>query len=452
MTQKPDYIDLEEFSRRQQDRLSGKLFSGLFPEIFIQRLKTRFHRYPWPEKVGACTILDFIKKLDMENIEMVFTCVRQAAQETKTPPRKMSDDDQYWISELACHLAVCCLDREDWQRQSTRRVAERRSRHGAFLRIPTASALVAGVGAAGLLGIPLGVGTGDPGPGFESLIDLSDFRAASTDVVEEALGLLYDRIAQEDPALRRINPAMPLDDEQRGVIRNWFSDHRNESRFCGLYIRLPLPLELLNEDQAYRLAVAINAFVLVGEDKDREELLLEEVGMTVGQLQARLRELFRMMPMRSSRVAEPVSGLLTHEFEIFISHASEDKPAIVRPLAEQLKKELSVSGKKIWYDEWDMVAGDSLYDRIGNGLQKSRYGLVILSPDYFRKEWAQAELKALVNMEMSRKRISVIPVWYNVQKSDIDRDAPMLADKIAIQFSGDIAAVTSEILRTLGSR
>jgi hypothetical protein len=452
VTQKPDYIDLQEFSRRQQDRLGGRIFSGGFSDLFVRNLKSRFQRHSlsdMPDMPGMCAILEFIDKLDLEKIEMVFTCVRLAAQEARKPPRQLTADDHYWISELACHLAVCCLDREDWQRHATRQVAERRSRHGAFLRIPTASALVAGVGAAGLMGIPLGVGTGDPGPGFESLIDLSDFRAASTDVVEEALGLLYDRITQDDPALRRLNPALPLDDEQRGVIRNWFADHRNESRFCGLYIRLPLPLESLNEDQAYRLAVAINAFVLVGADKDREELLLEDVGMTVGQLQARLRELFRMMPMRRAQSGDPVAVGPVYDFDVFLSHASEDKALVVEPLAIALKGE----GKRVWFDKWCLLPGDSLYDRIGKGLKKSRFGIVILSPAYLDKEWSwcQEELKALVNMQTQRKATCIVPVWHQVTKPMIDDKAPMLGDKVAVVFSDDIARVTQEILRTLDS-
>ena len=44
------------------------------------------------------------------------------------------------------------------------------------------------------------------------------------------------------------------------------------------------------------------------------------------------------------------------EFDIFISHASEDKDDLVRPLAEQLRPR----GLRVWFDETELKLGDSL--------------------------------------------------------------------------------------------
>lgn len=63
------------------------------------------------------------------------------------------------------------------------------------------------------------------------------------------------------------------------------------------------------------------------------------------------------------------------KYDVFISHASEDKDAIARPLATMLER-LSV---RVWYDEFSLKLGDSLTSAIDKGLQESRYGLVILS-------------------------------------------------------------------------
>lgn len=68
------------------------------------------------------------------------------------------------------------------------------------------------------------------------------------------------------------------------------------------------------------------------------------------------------------------------EWDLFISHASEDKEKIARPLAEALRKE----GFKVWYDEFTLKIGDSLRRSIDYGLANSRYGLVILSPNFLR--------------------------------------------------------------------
>lgn len=69
------------------------------------------------------------------------------------------------------------------------------------------------------------------------------------------------------------------------------------------------------------------------------------------------------------------------EYDAFISHASEDKPTIARDLAQQL-----VSYKlKVWYDEFTLGIGDSLTEKINHGLNNSRFGIVILSKNFFSK-------------------------------------------------------------------
>ena len=67
--------------------------------------------------------------------------------------------------------------------------------------------------------------------------------------------------------------------------------------------------------------------------------------------------------------------------DVFISHASEDKDAIVRSLASALTSE----GLKVWYDEFTLRIGDSLRQKIDRGLATSRVGLVVLSPAFIGK-------------------------------------------------------------------
>jgi hypothetical protein len=75
-------------------------------------------------------------------------------------------------------------------------------------------------------------------------------------------------------------------------------------------------------------------------------------------------------------------------YDVFISHASEDKEAVVRPLAHAL----SNGGLKVWYDEFELRIGDSLRRKIDAGPAKSRFGVVVLSRSFFRKGWANYEL------------------------------------------------------------
>lgn len=66
-------------------------------------------------------------------------------------------------------------------------------------------------------------------------------------------------------------------------------------------------------------------------------------------------------------------------WDLFISHASEDKESFVRPLAHFLRE----LGLKVWYDEFTLSVGDSLSRSIDNGLARSRYGVVVISPAFF---------------------------------------------------------------------
>jgi hypothetical protein len=88
--------------------------------------------------------------------------------------------------------------------------------------------------------------------------------------------------------------------------------------------------------------------------------------------------------------------MLKTMWDIFICHASEDKEAIARPLANALKQ----AGLDVWYDEFTLTLGDSLRRKIDHGLARSRYGAVILSPHFFAKEWPQRELDGLTTKEI----------------------------------------------------
>lgn len=132
------------------------------------------------------------------------------------------------------------------------------------------------------------------------------------------------------------------------------------------------------------------------------------------------------------------------EFDIFISHASEDKDVIVRPLAEQLRQR----GLRVWMDEAEIKLGDSLRRSIDSGLSKSRYGLVVLSPDFLRKEWPQKELDGLVAREDGAEKV-ILPVWHNVTRAEVVSFSPPLADKLAVLTSKGLPHVVNEILKVL---
>jgi hypothetical protein len=113
--------------------------------------------------------------------------------------------------------------------------------------------------------------------------------------------------------------------------------------------------------------------------------------------------------------------------DAFISHASEDKSSLVAPLAKLLDQ----LGANIWYDDFSLELGDSLSRSIDKGLSQSRYGVLVLSPSFFAKPWPEYELRGLVSKEMGGEKV-IIPIWHNVNRDDVLKYSPPLADKKAI--------------------
>src|SRR5262245_11130644 len=118
--------------------------------------------------------------------------------------------------------------------------------------------------------------------------------------------------------------------------------------------------------------------------------------------------------------------IMSIDYDVFISHASEDKKALVEPLANFLVE----LGAHVWFDKLTLEPGDSLSRSIDRGLAKSRYGLVVLSKSFFEKPWPEYELRGLVSREIGNDKV-IIPIWYGVTKGDVTDFSPPLADKLA---------------------
>lgn len=135
------------------------------------------------------------------------------------------------------------------------------------------------------------------------------------------------------------------------------------------------------------------------------------------------------------------------EYDVFISHASEDKDAIVRPMANALAAE----GLVVWYDEFELRIGDSLRRKIDHGLAKSRAGLVILSETFIAKGWANYELDGIVTRAADGDQV-LLPIWHNISKDAVVEYSPSLADKVARSTAThsveEIAAEIADLLRS----
>src|SRR2546422_11132631 len=101
-------------------------------------------------------------------------------------------------------------------------------------------------------------------------------------------------------------------------------------------------------------------------------------------------------------------------WDVFVSHASEDKDAVAEPLAQALVN----AGLRVWYDRNELSLGDSLRELIDEGLAHSRFGIIVLSPAFFAKRWPQRELNGLVQREEDGKKV-ILPVWYDITAAQV---------------------------------
>ena len=132
------------------------------------------------------------------------------------------------------------------------------------------------------------------------------------------------------------------------------------------------------------------------------------------------------------------------EWDAFISHASEDKRTFVAPLARALTQR----GLKIWYDDFTLTVGSSLRESIDFGLLRSRYGIVVLSPNFFAKDWTHQEVNGLMSREIGGVRV-ILPVWHNVTQEQVQGFSPILADRVAARSSEGLGTVVDKLTRAI---
>ncbi|MEJ7785646.1 MAG: toll/interleukin-1 receptor domain-containing protein [Solirubrobacteraceae bacterium] len=133
------------------------------------------------------------------------------------------------------------------------------------------------------------------------------------------------------------------------------------------------------------------------------------------------------------------------EFDVFLSHASEDKRAVVEPLAAELKSR----GLAVWFDQQQLTLGDSLSEKIDEGLSRARFGVVVLSHAFFAKRWPMRELDGLVARETAFGVKVILPVWHELTVEDITGYSPTLAGKLAADTSRGLPLVADQIVEAL---
>jgi hypothetical protein len=89
---------------------------------------------------------------------------------------------------------------------------------------------------------------------------------------------------------------------------------------------------------------------------------------------------------------------------VFISHRKDDAQQ-----AKQLADEILKAGHQVWFDEWNIGIGDSIVERINEGLTGSTY-LVLCYSSSGDSAWMSREWQSTLARQISGHSVKILPV------------------------------------------
>lgn len=113
---------------------------------------------------------------------------------------------------------------------------------------------------------------------------------------------------------------------------------------------------------------------------------------------------------------------MVREFDVFLSHASEDKPRL-----KKLKDRLESIGVTVFWDEDSIRWGESITEKINQGLLKSSFFIPFLTESFGRKGWTNKELNSAIAMNVNRKG-RILPI--KDLPFSIDENYPLLNETV----------------------
>lgn len=172
-----------------------------------------------------------------------------------------------------------------------------------------------------------------------------------------------------------------------------------------------------------------DAAVHLQKEEQKAQKKQDKAAKQVQQLYERQIEELQSRALPSVPVSEYTEEEKLPEYDVFVSHAWEDKEDFVDEFVDALRA-LDIN---VWYDTSEIKWGDSMRKRIDEGLKKSRFGVAVLSPNYIAdgKYWTKAELDGLFQLESIGGKM-LLPIWHNLKKADVMAYSPIIASKLAM--------------------
>lgn len=435
-------VDLQEIQKRQRKRLR-KLkdgFAGKFGTVLWQELDTKFDDLTEGMASSPDAVADCFAKVPAEQAGNLFYALKQACRLTKN----LNEAESSLLAELLIHAAMRVVDVSLWCVPELWRNGAPASR-ACVHALPASSSLLAAVGFAGLHGLTLRMGHGSAPDG---VIDLSRMEFDSI-VADSVMRALYDEVFKTEA--RRLNPDEPLTDGRDGKesevdkLRVRLGELAYNKMVVTIYLRAPALDGQMKQDVLTEVAQTINSRVVLGSSTNDPQLMQAATGVTPGDLLIHVMELLAYTGVASDEVPAPAATAdqavasvrpppsapapaePEYKYDLFISHASEDKLPFVDGLVEALK----INGLNVWYDKEQIGLGDSISARINQGLRESRFGLVVFSQHFLIKPWTGAELESLFAMQLLTGRKRLLPLLHEVTIDQVTAQLPLMADRLS---------------------
>jgi predicted peroxiredoxin len=133
-----------------------------------------------------------------------------------------------------------------------------------------------------------------------------------------------------------------------------------------------------------------------------------------------------------------------HKYErvAFISHSTTDKPFVRR-----LAADLVSNGVKVWLDEQQLLVGDSIPEKIAQGLAESDFFLLVVSKSSVESPWVKKELNNALVHEIERRKVTVLPI-----KLDEAEVPDSIRDKLYANFTGSYEEGLTRLLKSINAR
>lgn len=119
-----------------------------------------------------------------------------------------------------------------------------------------------------------------------------------------------------------------------------------------------------------------------------------------------------------------------YPYDIFVSHASEDAGYL-----DTIVDGLQSASLETWYDRDLLESGSEAMRLMNEGIGKSRSFLVVASPFYFDKPFADSELATILHLATFDPSRKIVVLLYMMSHEDLRSRHPMLSARINVNSS-----------------